>query len=559
MKFRFFKTFLYLCILALFSCGGSDIEIHYLSLSTSSSDSFDISPLGSAKSFLMVPFSADSYAEGSGPSGQVAYSVDFEIENITTKISPRALAVYKDKKHVSLPNGWMERQKKRMAIEDFRHKRTLSSLQKVSDILTSKAFEEPEWVYKASSRTSDLDPSLALADEITVQYDIGEGTKYVTGQLRKSGSGIAIYTDELSSIPQASIDALYSSFANVGIKRVRGFWGQESDVDDNDNVIVMLSGNLGSNVLGFFQPWDLLPKDLEPDSNEMEILFSTYPGADPAIYAELIEATLVHEFFHLVNFSVKTLDKLLQNPSDYPYEDLFLNEGMAHLTEDITGFGYDAFATAAYFLDYADLSSVGGSVDPSVPTYGANPSDVNDTLSRRAAAMLFLRYLFERKGAAKYSTSDAGTVSGGGVDFLKRLNSSSYTGINNLERSYGDSFERMLRQWVATVYVDGTALSEDRKFNYNDEETDSFTAQKRGFDLRGTRTLPDSGHTVIDLDGPKITHTYSPVSDSDDISDSVFASGGAYYIVDLAADQGLKVTMNGSAGLGLGMTIVRLE
>ena len=100
--------------------------------------------------------------------------------------------------------------------------------------------------------------------------------------------------------------------------------------------------------------------------------------------------------------------------------------------------------------------------------------------------MLFLRYIVEQLGGISYSTSSAGSISGDGVTFLRALNTSTAIGAPNLEAASGQSIDDLIGNWVAALYLDGTNLTLDERFNFESEVVDSFTGQPRGFNLRGT-------------------------------------------------------------------------
>lgn len=552
----------------LAGCGGGDSSVSFLSLKGSTSDSFKVASAKSSQQFVLIPFSADSYANDVDPSGQVIYTVDF---SVSTKEPSNRIAVSKtgrsdERATLKLIDGSLYEE--RLKFEKKRHEDTGIILKKISEGIKDKpkGYLKQKYGVSLSKLSGYLksDVNYALADTIKIYSPFDENSDGdpdntpLTGTLAATGTESAIYVDDRDSISTETAESLLSVFDQVTIKRNRAFWGEESDVNGDGMVIIFLSTHIGEKIVGFFRPLDLLPQDLVDDfvgseykTNYMEIIFSQVPESSPSIYKELIDATLAHEFYHLINFAVKTVSPLIDE-GKLIQESLWLNEAMAHLTEDIVGLGADAFPTAGKYLDSASQTSVAGSVDP-VLDIGFG----NDTLERRGAGMLLLRYLFEQKGAAKYSSSDAGSVSGGGADFLRRLNSSSYTGIKNLEKNYGSSFESMFRRWIAALTLDGTGLSDSSAYNYISEEVDSYTGQRRGFNLRGSRTLPTG--VTVDLQGPTLESAITSTSGYNNFSGQVYESGAEFYRLDVDPSTEVNITLSGQQGIGLGMTIVKIK
>jgi len=559
---------LYLCLL-LISCGGGSGEVSFLSLKKSQSDSYSIVALDSTQEYVLIPFSADSYSNGIQPSGSVNYTLKFTQTRSTEKLENDLSKNIDQTNSIQYTKEWKHRMERKIAHDKKLHAQTTDILKKLSKGLKTKPKDFLKSTYKKDISTltgsfksintnHDLSPTISIYSPFDEdENDLPDNT-LITGILRAQGSNSAIYVDERdnSSVGDAVIESLAQTFEEITLKRNRSFWGEESDVNGDGIVTIFLSNYLGSGIVGFFRPLDLLPQDSvnvlvgsEYKTNEREIIFSQYPHGP--YYKELIDATLAHEFYHLINFAIKTLKPMNSNGT-LVQEELWLNEGMAHLTEDITGHGFDAFPTAGYYLEEISNVSVAGSVADNLKSgFG------DDTLERRGATMLLLRYMFEQKGGARYSSSNSGDVSGGGANFLKNLNRSSYSGINNLERTYGTTFEGLFRKWIAAVSIDGTGLSSDGQFNYQEEQKDPFTKQNRGFNLRGTRILPTG--TKVTLKGPTLLDVFSSDTGFDDFTASVYESGSNFFKVIIPASTGLNFTISGAEGRGLGMTIVKIR
>ncbi len=571
--FFYLTVSMFVCIFVFSSCSENIVsDVSFLSLKNSSSDSAKIESAEGEREYVIVPFSANSYSEGNSPSGALSYEIDFSGTGAVSRIfSPLSKRVDYGAAADLLKEEIRKRHENQFRVDRKRHNDTKMILEKISKGLEGKpeGYLQSKYTKKLTKQLRPIGNDGRLMSFSTIQIYSPFGSsenQLITGVLRGTGDNCALYVhdDYNEEVSDGVASSLLKSFDEITQKRNRAIWGTESDINADGGTVIFLSDDLGTGVLGFFRTYDLFPQsvidefvcaeDGEPAGcvkvNEMEIIFSQYVHDN--FYKELIDATLAHEYFHLINYSLKTISRFTDSGQIYQ-EDLWLNEGMAHLSEDLTGHGFDSFKTAGYYLEEISRASIGGDVDSAIQMgFG------DDTLERRGGAMLFLRYLFEQKGGADYSSSDAGNISGPGADFLRELNTSIYSGVNNIEKTYGDSFENLFRTWLATLVLDGTGLSDNPEYNYDPEQDDSFTAQKRGFNLRGSRDLPTGGK--VDLEGPYMSFEWSTEgSGIRDFSSQVYESGADMFLVTVGAGKSLDIKMQGLKNKGLGMTIVRVK
>ncbi len=138
-------------------------------------------------------------------------------------------------------------------------------------------------------------------------------------------SAVSTVTDSFASSIAAEFDA------NI-YEKITGSFGDESDVDDNGKVILLLldiqDGYAGSGgyVAGFFDPTNEFSTSTYSDSNQADMLFlDLYPSpADGSVLKE----TAAHEFQHLINFSNTVL-------VDGTNQDVWINEGLSSGAESI--------------------------------------------------------------------------------------------------------------------------------------------------------------------------------------------------------------------------------
>jgi len=161
---------------------------------------------------------------------------------------------------------------------------------------------------------------------------------------------------------------------------------------------------------------------------------------------------------------------------------VWLDEGISVFAEDVVGYGEDAFANIALFLDRVPLTTL---------------ISGDDTSERRGMAHLLVRYAYERAGGADFP--EAGTVDDrGGVAFVRRLVQSAETGTELFSAAAtGRAYPRWLEDLMVTVALDGTSIpgvSCNPGYQLEPPTTSSFTGGQRGIDLRGS--IPGTGITM---------------------------------------------------------------
>ncbi len=229
-------------------------------------------------------------------------------------------------------------------------------------------------------------------------------------------------------------------------KRVQTAFGRYSDVDGNGKVILLFTPRLNASglAIGFFYPGDLFPAtDDLPESNEAEVLYLGVPEEDSFNFsADSLSATACHELQHLVNFSHVTLP--YAGDPNPPLSPIWLNEGLSHLAEDLCGYNTlgGNLAFVARFLQRP--------WEISLTSTGADGT--GDSIERRGAAYLFLRYAMEQAGGVQLDAG--GGLTGGGLSFTRALMSPDALTLNAIaEKSIGvrDGARLLWRWWWTMV------------------------------------------------------------------------------------------------------------
>jgi len=302
--------------------------------------------------------------------------------------------------------------------------------------------------------------------------------------------------------PQEVRDAVYSLFQAFDghiHERVSTVFGGYSDVDGNGKVILLFTPRLNASglAIGFFYPGDLFPaSDDLPESNESEILYLGLPEDGDFNYSPAsLEATACHELQHLVNFSHVTLPYAYE-PSP-PLSPVWLNEGLSHLAEDLCGYNTlgGNLAFVSRFLERpwtVSLTSTG--VDGR-----------GDSIERRGAAYLFLRYALERAGGVGFDAE--GKLAGRGLSFTHALMSPDALTLDKVAAAATgvEDGERLLWRWwwtlaVASLRQAGLDVTERYPWAvYAPTLVDAVTGDMLGVDLfRGRVTI---GEFTFSLEG----------------------------------------------------------
>ncbi len=157
-----------------------------------------------------------------------------------------------------------------------------------------------------------------------------------------------------------SFDATYQAIRAV-------FGSEPSPGVDGDLRLHILNTDRLVDVGGAFSSADLLPRAVQPYSNECEMFTLSIPGSG-GIGSDYYNAILAHELQHMIHFGID------------PNEELWVNEGLAQLAQQIAGMRGDNNVN-----DYLE------DVDRSLGFFG---NDLHDY----GQSYLLIDYLYERFG-----------------------------------------------------------------------------------------------------------------------------------------------------------------
>ncbi|HWC06053.1 MAG TPA: hypothetical protein VG799_02265 [Gemmatimonadota bacterium] len=285
---------------------------------------------------------------------------------------------------------------------------------------------------------------------LEIDFDNPDHFDEVTATLRFLGEHTELWVDDrtpAANVPQALMDAVGQVFDDETYPTDRAAFGEESDIDGNGRVQILLtptvnglntqaSVDAGVVILGFFFGADLFGVEDAPFSNEGEIFFAIVPDPtkqfSPADFKlEGIENALspifAHEFEHMISANQHFIVR------NGPFEETWLDEGLAHQAETLNAFPLQNRLRSALFLD-----------EPEVTPLVAG----DDTLERRGAAWLFVQYLVDRFGE----------------EILGALVQTRLVGTVNIERATDGSMPQLFHEWTSALFLDG--ISDDPLFSF---------------------------------------------------------------------------------------------
>jgi hypothetical protein len=162
---------------------------------------------------------------------------------------------------------------------------------------------------------------------------------------------------------------------------------------------------------------------------------------------------------HLINFTNTVFFKV-QKGEAAPQFELFLDEGLSHLSESLCGFGQSG--GNVYFVNsYLKESE----------NYSFCASDVfgrEDSTQRRGAVCLFLYWLFQKAGGASWN-EDGSITDGGGISFLHSLIQNYEKDWNSLGLYFNKLSDLIYKEFCTEMYLN--KISEIFDFDLIDPAT----------------------------------------------------------------------------------------
>jgi hypothetical protein len=262
----------------------------------------------------------------------------------------------------------------------------------------------------------------------------------------------SLWADYNNTVNNSALNYLIAEVNNI-LLDVRRIWGDWADINNDGKITILVTNviNQENRACGFFNPYDFFPRNQDsaswnfnPYSNEMDVVYLGMPSeflADPYLYNR-IAATFAHELTHAITFSKKTWGKTdLWNLGD-KREILSIDEGLSHLSECLIGYSIsgDNSLFVNRFLEGTGHFSL----------FGRNADGFYDSVGMRGSMMLFLSWLFWKKGGFGWD-SNGNIIDLGGIRFLRTLIESDGAGQDNIGLVFGEDIEHLFHRMIAEI------------------------------------------------------------------------------------------------------------
>lgn len=206
--------------------------------------------------------------------------------------------------------------------------------------------------------------------------------------------------------------------------------GGGRDGDERVVLVFLSASTLGSpGLFGYFYPVDEMPQSKSANSNEAEILYLNADRAQKSFYDIL--GTLSHELTHLILYNQKVArDGAF--PPDAKEEMPILDEGLAVLNEELSGFSFDGPDGGNFFLISAVEELLNEGLERPYFRFQGRLSDYG-------AGYLLWRFIYDHYG----------------IETITRLSTSPDVGLENLETVLDEPFAPVFARFTQALALNG--------------------------------------------------------------------------------------------------------
>jgi hypothetical protein len=343
----------------------------------------------------------------------------------------------------------------------------------------------------------------ACVDEVMLSMDVSNNhiDTVLVGVVRNDSVVFNVLLDKAYDVPAIRSKVLDTAtqYAEVfaGELRLLGQVDHSGAVDrDYDFRLTLVftnatHGDITDDLVGFFDFHDFLPTAAGGTGNEADLLWARIPGTTngTASYtADLIVGTLVHEYTHLSSYARRAY----ANSNADLREVYWLDEGLAHLMEDLNGYGPSSVQVLQAALTHWQN---GG--------FAAQGRTPEQDIEMRGRAMLFLRHLIDSQVPSAASATDAVAMEAA-RNVVSTLVAEEKEGYEHAIFQCGG--EDALWRFQIALYATGNSdvtFEPAHRFDFLPVSTSTVTGHKIGIDPRGDYV--DARGNALTLEGPNIT------------------------------------------------------
>jgi hypothetical protein len=412
---------------------------------------FDVTAASGSEEYLIVAHSAtstgQSFAFGVTPSTSAAYAAAPAGSNLEARINAGTPSFH----------GQFETRAREQAIEylrDYRGAKKPFAPKTTAGPVAAPAPAPTETFYVLNcsdlSNCSTLDPGKFASISATLRYN---------------GTRALIYSDDTQptgSFTQQDYEELGQEFDSSIYPTNTSHFGTPTDIDGNGRIVILFTPRVndltpdGQAHRGFISGFVLL-NDLSSifpagTTNEMEIFYSIVPDPNGEYgnvfptdnVKDVVPGTLAHEFEHMISNGYRFVT--LGSGTDPSYlQQTWLEEGMAHMAEDLNDMDGQNIARASLYL-----ASPGPYATSILGNSELRPYNI-DTLEQRGGIFLFLRYLGDQIDETIY----------------KKIVQSKKVGIASVTDVTKTNFYTSVGDFLAALYLSGRGITSDPKYNFS--------------------------------------------------------------------------------------------
>lgn len=338
--------------------------------------------------------------------------------------------------------------------------------------------------------TRPVQPAMAVAEGDERTFSVYDGSSYatITAVASSVSDNVILWTDEttpndIGTVDQETVDGVLALFDQPVLPRERQVFGDESDVDGDGKISVLLSYTVNEYGAVAYVTWcDVGAGSNCENANGGEIIYLGIPDPDSRYSTDYgIEETVAHEFNHLIY----GYHKFVLNDQPDAQENPYVTEGTSAMAQDLTGYNNGNQYVWAAALDASELY---GDDDYSIQSVsindvfrGAGGYDANRDGVLRGASYLFLRYCFEQAGGLTVE-SDGSFTDNGGIAWLHSFFDTPSLGPAAIEETTGKSFDDLVMDWYTAIMVTGRVTNDNPAWNYQPRVVDPITGYSFGVD-----------------------------------------------------------------------------
>lgn len=237
------------------------------------------------------------------------------------------------------------------------------------------------------------------------------------------------------------VDKCIQTVENTVLPRLKILWGNAADIDGDGRIGIVIAPSINEEktAIGFFNPADFYNKN--SDINSVAVPDGS-PGSSYSV--ESIIATIAHELTHVITYTNKTWRRQINGQTDAAREELFLDEGMSHLSENLCGYGISG-GNIKFLRKFFEATADYSFCEPN--RYGQE-----DSAGMRGAMSLFLTWLFWRQGGIEFEGTDPdGVIDKGGAAFLQALVNSPDMGWGSIGKAADTDTKVLFEEMTAQI------------------------------------------------------------------------------------------------------------